>query len=765
MAKKKEEQSVVQPTSNTQSVQTSNTPAQRATQKLPSVSTPKVSNTEEEEKAYLPPVIGGGEMNDEYQVQTALESKVNQPKKPSFYGYGRQKSQAHNQMQRIRQQGFKPIDPKELPETIEKYTKAVEKREKYIADVNKWRKERDEAKRLGKPIPEFPYAKEETPTPNTQTAQQTTTAVETPAKVTTQPKETPKVEVQPKNAPKVEVQPKETTTKAEPTTKVEPATKATEVKTPVRNGVKIEPVTINDALSTQAALRKPDEGIFIPSLGRNVTPNVTPKKTTEKAQEKAKVERMPKIEPVTELKNVLAQQNAPSGINNPLEAILKAPKTYTAEDREKAKIDPVTMNNMLTAQEALKKSDEGIYVPGLGKRVAAQQGDIVVPVEDLSNERDEAVSKDTKVGQKNVGVGSRKDANNDVEDGTEWRDGDEEPAPQSVTNDVNGTDKTKVNTTTNTTSTESTNGESAAMQKLSQTEKDALKTYNELVQDLIEKRKEAEKEDETRSRREANMQMISSIVDGLSGLANLIGVSKGASNVNLSSANALLGPKFEEAQKQRKADIKDIDTRLEQKMKELNDMRVKFGLAQATQLDSEAKEAGVNKRHKESLEQDTKKHEEKMALEWETLRLNDEYRNKTLAETMRHNKKMEKNAAAQVGIQSQRLKYEMSKDQVGLTCGSTTITVPRTNINNQTVGAIYGLVEQDVKDAFFKKSYDMYGNETGKTPTLEEMLAVIGMASQGTSANAISIQNALKKLQANGGTTNNGGTKSVEWQQ
>ena len=90
----------------------------------------------------------------------------------------------------------------------------------------------------------------------------------------------------------------------------------------------------------------------------------------------------------------------------------------------------------------------------------------------------------------------------------------------------------------------------------------------------------AKEQDKVTQRRERNMQMIAGISDGLSALANLIGTgSYGSSHINLKEAfaNPVLQKKFEEAQKERKKDIKDINERLSQKEKELLAMKLAYG--------------------------------------------------------------------------------------------------------------------------------------------------------------------------------------------
>ena len=287
------------------------------------------------------------------------------------------------------------------------------------------------------------------------------------------------------------------------------------------------------------------------------------------------------------------------------------------------------------------------------------------------------------------------------------------------------------NATTTTTETP----KDKSMELLDETYGGTLKEYGEVIKKLEEERKTAQKEDEVRTRRESNMQMISSIVDGLGGLANLIGVTQGASNINLASATGALDPKFEAARQQRRADIKDINTRLDQKMKELTAVKEKYGATKANlqrSIDAEKKEYDYKDKN--------------LALQWEELRKSAEFKNLSLGETIRHNTAMEANAKKQLEQQATKLRSELKKDNVGLVSGDSLVSIPRENVNEQTIGQIYNLVEDNVKAAFLGEKTDIYGNKITPTPTLENMLAIVGMASQGDSQNAVSIREAISEL-------------------
>lgn len=338
------------------------------------------------------------------------------------------------------------------------------------------------------------------------------------------------------------------------------------------------------------------------------------------------------------------------------------------------------------------------------------------------------------------------------------------PKPNATQTNVStnvSTDGTSTSGANGSTTTTPQDDKSKAMGILDASYADTLKAYGGLVEKLEEEKRVAKENDAIARRREANMQMISSITDGLAGLANLIGVSKGASHINLQSSTAALDPKFEAARLQRRADMKDINTRLEQKANELAAIQERYGTAKANLQAKDDAEKAAGERFNKEMDFKQTSHDETMAFKWEEMRLNDEFRNKSLAETIKAREENIKLGKAQLGLQAKRLKQEMAKDMVGLTCGNSIVDIPKKNINNETIGAIYQLVEPEVKEAFFGNATDWLGNSQSGKPTLEQMLAMVGMASQGDSANAVAIQTKIKALSNN--SESSGKKKKVDW--
>ena len=294
---------------------------------------------------------------------------------------------------------------------------------------------------------------------------------------------------------------------------------------------------------------------------------------------------------------------------------------------------------------------------------------------------------------------------------------------------------------------------SAAMKTLDETSGNTLKTLGNNVNTLVGEQTKAKQNDKIAQRRERSMQMISGISDGLASLANLIGVGGyGASNIDLSGAmtNPKLQEKFEQARKERKADIKDIDDRLEQKRRELLEMQQRFGLAKVELQSKEQAEANAERRHKEEL--DFRKERAKVSdNQWQ--------------QTFDAN---QGNAAADRDLRKTQItndynlrlrQLNQSAEQAGLKGSfpvligeNEMLDIPKKEINNATIGRIFEQLPKEFKDLAqgkpqYKYEDDGFGNSiktfAGYAPaTLEEKLAAIGAAARTDKT----IQDELRKL-------------------
>lgn len=142
--------------------------------------------------------------------------------------------------------------------------------------------------------------------------------------------------------------------------------------------------------------------------------------------------------------------------------------------------------------------------------------------------------------------------------------------------------------------------ESDARAIIEETYKDPIKTLSDSITDLEESKRVAKEQDETAQRRSRSMKMIAGISDGLTSLANLIGVGQGGTNIDTGTGSLTpLTQRMEQARKEREADIKSISDRLDQERSQLLQMRQAKGTALA-----EISEAEASRRFNKALQED-----------------------------------------------------------------------------------------------------------------------------------------------------------------
>lgn len=268
------------------------------------------------------------------------------------------------------------------------------------------------------------------------------------------------------------------------------------------------------------------------------------------------------------------------------------------------------------------------------------------------------------------------------------------------------------------------------------------------ISEMEEAKKNAVANDETAQRRARSMQMVAGISDGLASLANLIGVgSYGASNINTGSALTPLEKKMEAARLERKTDIKSIDDRLDQYRNQLDQVRMQKGSALANYYQQKEKEAKADARHKEEM--DYRKGRDAVADKQFTQKIE-------AMEADREQRKAESQQNYTLALQQ----LNQAAEEKGLTGSfpvlvgeSEILDIPKSKINNETIGRIYHSLPSKYQDLakgkeIYELQTDAFGNQikvgTGRyeQPSLNEMLAAIGAASREDSK----IQDELRKL-------------------
>lgn len=288
----------------------------------------------------------------------------------------------------------------------------------------------------------------------------------------------------------------------------------------------------------------------------------------------------------------------------------------------------------------------------------------------------------------------------------------------------------------------------------SESEKTITKSYDDSISQLgltikgLEGRKaQAQQQDEVAQRRSRNMQMIAGISDGLASLANLIGVGQGGTNINMGTgALTPLQQRVEAARLETKADIKDIDERLEQYQRQLDQMKMQKGVAVSQQRDKDKAFTYEQARHAE----DMLMKRAALAYQKERDKAEDAYKDKSLA-LQKQNMQNDYNlglkrlnqAAEQAGIKG-AFPVLIGENEM--------LDIPKNEINNATIGRIFEQLPKEFKDlAQGKPLYQYQDDGMGgsvkvfagyEQPTLDQKLAAIGAASRTDKT----IQDELRKL-------------------
>lgn len=288
----------------------------------------------------------------------------------------------------------------------------------------------------------------------------------------------------------------------------------------------------------------------------------------------------------------------------------------------------------------------------------------------------------------------------------------------------------------------------------SESEKAIAKSYDDSISQLgltikgLEGRKaQAQQQDEVAQRRSRNMQMIAGISDGLASLANLIGVGQGGTNINMGTgALTPLQQRVEAARLERKADIKDIDERLEQYQRQLDQMKMQKGVAVSQQRDKDKAFAFEQARHAE----DMLMKRAALAYQKERDKAEDAYKDKSLA---LHKQNMQNDYNLGLKRLNQAAEQAGIKGSFPVLIGDNEVLdIPKSEINNATIGRIFEQLPKEFKDLaqgkpLYQYQDDVMGGSVKvfagyEQPTLDQKLAAIGAASRTDKA----IQDELRKL-------------------
>jgi hypothetical protein len=246
--------------------------------------------------------------------------------------------------------------------------------------------------------------------------------------------------------------------------------------------------------------------------------------------------------------------------------------------------------------------------------------------------------------------------------------------------------------------------------------KEPLKGLNEYIKEFEAKKNELKEQDEVARRRSGSMRMIAGISDGLSALANLVGVAGvngvHASNQTLQGASAPLAQRLEAARLERKSDLKDVSDRLDAYKAQRDNLNLQKGTSLA-ELEVKREEA------KAAAEAAGVKNQ----IDWMKFLLGEDNENKRHAATLVSNaQEGEADRASSERIAAIRAQASGKEPWKFSVDGQEYIG----QADETTVAKVFNLLPEDVRAQYGKWTGDQF---TGKRqqPTKEEMMIAIGM--------------------------------------
>lgn len=247
--------------------------------------------------------------------------------------------------------------------------------------------------------------------------------------------------------------------------------------------------------------------------------------------------------------------------------------------------------------------------------------------------------------------------------------------------------------------------------------KEPLKGLDEYIKEFEAKKNELKEQDEVARRRSGSMRMIAGISDGLSALANLVGVAgvngAHASNQTLQGASAPLAQRLEAARLERKSDLKDVSDRLDAYKAQRDNLNLQKGTSLA-ELELKREEA------KAAAEAAGTKNQ----IDWMKFLLGEDNENKRHAATLESNaQEGEADRASSERIAAIRAQAS-GKEPWKFSVGGKEYDFGQAD--ETTVAEVFSLLPKDVRSQYGKWTGDQFSDKRQQL-TKEEMMIAIGM--------------------------------------
>ena len=276
-----------------------------------------------------------------------------------------------------------------------------------------------------------------------------------------------------------------------------------------------------------------------------------------------------------------------------------------------------------------------------------------------------------------------------------------------------------------------------------------------LIKEAEDEIKRSKENDEVSRKRQRNVRLIAGISDALSSLANLIGVSKGASNIQVASALDPLTERLDMLRKEDAAAAKDRRDRLDKLLKEEREMKLQYARDEESRRRwekdfafREGKEKTDNERWQKNFDAQEQERERK-AGQWEK---DHELRREQIAneadlakkryeEAVRHNKASEAASYRSYALAMQKFNEEKRGNEYPVNIGDETLKISKYDITAGSIDPLFNALPAEYQALALSDKTEKVDPLTGEVtyskntpPSLEAKLGAIATAAQNDKA-------------------------------
>lgn len=259
----------------------------------------------------------------------------------------------------------------------------------------------------------------------------------------------------------------------------------------------------------------------------------------------------------------------------------------------------------------------------------------------------------------------------------------------------------------------------------------------QIVSEAETKLAEAKQKDEVAQKRSNAFRYIAGLGDTLSGIANVIGTAHGAANQQQTYNGNMVAEKAEQARKERKIELDQLSTRLDEMKARERELKAAGSLADAQLKAKQGREQLTLKQQQDAQARETKWNLQQQAWKEEEAARAQENWQKTFDAQQAQNKQTQENWQKTYDMQYAKFKEEQKENKYNFTLANESIDIPKEKLNEVNVERIYNMLPSTVKANIKGEQYteiipgeDEFSEPIKKTsykaPSLAQKLAAIG---------------------------------------